>query len=103
MPTTTAESRDKLHSKLREVLGTNHANTLMGLIPPDRDALATKADIDGLDQRMDKLDQRMDKFDDRLWDIQEAIRAQTRTYITAMVAAMIGVGGITVATTAALL
>ncbi len=124
MPATTSESRDKLHSKLREVLGASHAGTLMGMLPPDSEQLATKADIEGLDrgldgldqrmdkldqrmdkldQRMDKLDQRMDKFDDRLWEIQETIRAQTRTYITAMVAAVIGVGGITVATTAALL
>lgn len=107
MPTTTSESRDKLHSKLREVLGPSHAGTLMGMLPPHSEQLATKADIEGLDrrlvgleQRFDGLDQRMEKFEDRLWDFHEALRAQTRIYITAMVTSMIGVGGLSFAAAA---
>jgi hypothetical protein len=105
----TEPNRDRLHGKLREVLGDDNAGTLIEMLPPDRDNLATKADITGLDQRMDALDQRMEKFDqrmekfeDRLWDFHEALRAQTRVFATITVTAMLGVGSLSFAAAALL-
>lgn len=69
----------------------------MEMLPPDANELATRTDIDGLDQRMDGLDQRMEKFEDRLWDFHEALRAQTRVYATIVVTAMLGVGSLSYA------
>ncbi|MFQ5524607.1 MAG: hypothetical protein ACE5F5_13725, partial [Acidimicrobiia bacterium] len=50
--------------------------------------------MDRLEERMDRLEELMVKFDQRLWDFHEALRAQTRVYITAMVSTMIGVGAL---------
>lgn len=83
--TLTAESRDRLYDKLRKVLGNQDANTLIEMIPPDRDRLATKADID-------RIDQRMEKFEAHMWDFHGALRAQTRIFATITVSAMLGVG-----------
>lgn len=111
---------DKLYSRLREVLGSNQAATLMGLLPDQeqfatkRDILALKSDIAHLDGRVDKIDGRMDqldgridrletsidKVDDRLWNLHEALRTQTRVYITATVSSMIGVGALSFAAAA---
>jgi predicted nuclease with TOPRIM domain len=109
-----ATERDSLQLKLREVLGEPHAATLMSLLPPDQSQLATKGDIndlsvrvDGLDVRMGRLEERMGrleglmvKFDERLWDFHEALRAQTRVYITAMVSTRVGVGALAFAAAA---
>ncbi len=102
--TVTQSGRDRLYNKLREVLGSDNAGILMEMLPPDVNELATRTDIDGLDQRMDGLDQRMDgldqrmeKFEDRLWDFHEALRAQTRVYATIVVTAMLGVGSLSFA------
>ncbi len=42
---------------------------------------------------MNRLETHMGGFDQPLWDFHEALRAQTRVYITATFASMIGVGG----------
>ncbi|MGH8946861.1 MAG: hypothetical protein ACRDVL_12035 [Acidimicrobiia bacterium] len=112
---TTRESRDRLYSRLREVLGPDQANTLIAMLPPDSNQLATKADVgevltrmdglegrmDGLETRMDRLETRMDglesrmeKLEDRVWDLHEVLRAQTRVYLTATVSSMLGVGSL---------
>lgn len=102
--TVTQSGRDRLYNKLREVLGSDNAGILMEMLPPDANELATRADMDnldqrmdGLDQRMDGLDQRMEKFEDRLWDLHEALRVQTRVYATIVVTAMLGVGSLSFA------
>ncbi len=94
------QDRDSLYTKLREVLGADQAKTLMGLLPPERDQLATQADIDGLGERMASLGERMaslakrmDRVEERLWDFHEALRAQTRIFVTTTVSAMFGVAG----------
>ena len=102
--------RDRLYSKLREVLGNENTSALIEMLTPDRDQLATKADIDRLDQRMekfeghlgdfqlatkgdiDRLDRRMEKFEGHLWDFHGALRGQTRIFATMTVTAMLGVG-----------
>jgi predicted nuclease with TOPRIM domain len=116
--------------KLREVLGDEQAATLMELLPPDREQLATKADIldlktelradlaelktelkadvtelrsefaelradvSLLNERMDRMESLMVKFDERLWEFHGALRSQTRTFVTATVSSMMGVGGL---------
>lgn len=105
--TTRAPKRDTLYQRLREVLGNDQAATLMELLPEHRDRLATKSDMKRIDQRfehvdsrMDQLDRRMEKFEDRLWDLQEALRAQTRTYIAASVGSTLSVGALAFAAAA---
>ena len=120
--TVTRESRDKLVEKLRAVLGPDNSDTLMSMFPKDFDGLATRADLEqiehdlsavksdladvkndlaevksettGIKADVARLDGRMDKFEDRLWDLHEAIRAQARVYVTAIVGGMIGLAGV---------
>lgn len=117
--------RDSLYVRLREVLGDEQAATLMELLPPDRERLATKADLsdvttelkadvaelkaDVADLRADfaslksdvaELKSSMVKFDERLWEFHGALRSQTRTFVTATVSSMIGVGGLAFAAAA---
>jgi predicted nuclease with TOPRIM domain len=128
--TTGIRDRDSLYVKLREVLGDKQAATLMELLPPDREQLATKADIldlktelradlaelktelkadvtelrsefgelradvSLLNERMDRMESLMVKFDERLWEFHGALRSQTRTFVTATVSSMMGVGGL---------
>jgi hypothetical protein len=42
----------------------------------------------------------MVKFDERLWEFHGALRSQTRTFVTATVSSMIGVGGLAFAAAA---
>ncbi|MGF1618845.1 MAG: hypothetical protein ACFCU2_13730 [Acidimicrobiia bacterium] len=116
--TTGIRDRDSLYVKLREVLGDEQAATLMGLLPPDREQLATKADIlnvktelkaDVAELKADiavlqsdvaELKSAMGKFDERLWEFHGALRSQTRTFVTATVSSMIGVGGLAFAAAA---
>ena len=130
--TTRIRDRDSLYVRLREVLGDEQAATLMELLPPDREQLATKADISDvktelhdvktelqdvktelraelaelkgdvarLNERMDRIETLMAKFDERLWEFHEALRSQTRTYVTATVSSMMGVGGLAFAAAA---
>jgi chromosome segregation ATPase len=138
--TTGIRDRDSLYVKLREVLGDEQAATLMELLPPDREQLATKADVlavktalkadieelrtelkadiaelrtelkaDVADLRADFASLKSDvadmkssmvKLDERLWEFHGALRSQTRTFVTATVSSMIGVGGLAFAAAA---
>jgi hypothetical protein len=109
--TTGIRDRDSLYVKLREVLGDKQAATLMELLPPDRDQLATKADIldvktelrsdlkdittlfSQINERMDRMESLMIRFDETLWQLHGTLRSQTRILFTAMLGATIGVGG----------
>lgn len=79
------------------------------MLPPDREQLATKADIDGLDQRMDRFEERMDRFEGHmerfekhLWDFHGALRSQVRTFAVITVTAMLGMGSLIVGAAAVL-
>jgi chromosome segregation ATPase len=137
--TTGIRDRDTLYVRLREVLGDEQAATLMELLPPDREQLATKADVlavktdlqevktDLQEVKTDLQDVKTDlqadiaelkaevaglkadfadmkssmvKFDERLWEFHGALRSQTRTFVTATVSSMIGVGGLAFAAAA---
>ena len=104
---TEERARQALYDRLEEVIGDDHAATLMQYLPPHPSDLATKSDLrelstdlghrmDGLDQRMDGIDQRMDRmerhmerFDDRLHDLHGALREQTRVFIAASAGTML--------------
>lgn len=112
--TTTQPKRDNLFKKLREVLGAENAGELIDMLPPHREPLATKADIDRLesgmrtdidrlDQRMERFEERMEKFEDHLWEFHGALRSQIRTFAAITVTAMLGMGSLIVGAAAVLL
>ncbi|CAN5863167.1 hypothetical protein BH23ACT5_BH23ACT5_02060 [soil metagenome] len=104
-----ATIRAELHSRLSEVLGIDHAGTLMAYLPGDEPA--TKSDLallkndvesvrrelaarmDGLDDRMDGLDHRMERFEEKLDakmdSFHHALLAQGRTYVIASVGSIL--------------
>jgi hypothetical protein len=94
-------ARRGLYARLEEVLGNDHAATLMRYLPSDRaDGLATSADVaalrldlgermDRFEQRMDRFEQRMDRFEDRMHDFHGALREQTRTFVISSIGTMV--------------
>jgi septal ring factor EnvC (AmiA/AmiB activator) len=58
------------------------------------DLAGVKSETTGIKADVARLDGRMDKFEDRLWDLHEAIRAQARVYVTAIVGGMVGLAGV---------
>lgn len=56
-------ARHSLYSRLEDVLGSEHAETLMTYLPRHQaDEVATKGDIARLEARFDRLEQRMDQM-----------------------------------------
>jgi hypothetical protein len=87
-------ARRGLYARLEEVLGNDHAATLMRYLPSDRaDGLATSADVAALrldlGERMDRFEQRMDRFEDRMHDFHGALREQTRTFVISSIGTMV--------------
>lgn len=81
-------ARHALYARLQEVLGGEHAETLMASLPhyPPAD-VATKADLARLEDRFDRLEDRFDRLEDRFDQL-------TRTFITTTVGAMIALTAI---------
>jgi hypothetical protein len=107
-----------LYARLEEVLGTEHAETLMTHLSV-RDDLATKSDVaavrsdiaalasrfdglegrfDGLEGRFERLDERidakLDHFGDRLERMYDLMHTQFRNYSVVMATAMTGLTAI---------
>lgn len=92
-------ARHALHSRLEDVLGPEHAETLMTFLPAHTGIeVATRGDIDLLhtdaerlrstiDLRLDRMDARFDKMDD-------VIREHQRFYVTALIGGMTGLSAI---------
>jgi len=81
--------RLQLAEAAKRAFGDEAGITLMELLPPVGWAdVATKHDLDRLDQRMDRLEQRMDRFEVKLDDVAREIRAQTWKLMTLMAAVM---------------
>jgi hypothetical protein len=87
---TEERARLALHRRLEQVLGSEHAVTLVASLPPPDDRVATARDLarletrmDHLDARMDHLEARMDRLEQRVDGLYVEIRAQTRTYLVA--------------------
>lgn len=107
--------RNALYARLQEVLGPEHAVTLMSHMPTETD-LATKADFaalgdrldlrfDGIDVRLEQVEPRFDRleahmvrFDDKLDGFHEALRDQSRTYMLTMTGVMASFAAVIVAT-----
>lgn len=90
--------RAGLYARLSEVLGVEHAGTLMSYLPGEEPA--DKGDIRHLHDRMGQLDDRMDRFevriearfdrfDDRLDNFHAALRDQIRTFALVSVASIL--------------
>jgi predicted nuclease with TOPRIM domain len=102
-----------LYARLEEVLGAEHADTLMTRLPPPPDELARKADVDrqfeavgvrfdnleqrfdGLEERFDRLEHRVDRIEDRFDRVDqnmhhmfEMMQKQLKTNTTMMVTSM---------------
>ena len=107
----TLGAQSALYARLEEVLGQEHAVTLMSHIPTEAE-LATKADLialgdrldarlDGrlgqVESRMDRLEAHMVRFDEKLDGFHEALRDQTRTYMFTMTGVMASFAAIIIA------
>lgn len=99
------QSRHELHQKLEEVLGREAARTLMAHLPAGgSERVATKADLEQLQERMDariellemRLGGRLDLFEGRvggeLGEVYKELSAHTRTVVYANLAAVMTTG-----------
>lgn len=110
-------ARHELHSRLRDAIGEQAAATLMDYLPPVGWAdVATKRDLDALEQRIDArfdaLDSRFDVVEARVeariealradlrGEITTAITAQTRTFMFAVLGSNLTIAGIAFAAAA---
>ena len=78
---TTETPRVALFVRLTEVLGPEHASTLMTFLPTDEPA--TRSDVNALGERMDRFEVRLNQYDVRFDHLHEAMRQQTRSFILA--------------------
>ncbi len=71
-----------MYSRLEDVLGPGHAETLMTHLPQHRaDEVATKADIARLEARFDRLEGRLDQMQRTLvWSIVGSMTALTAIF-----------------------
>lgn len=77
-------ARHALYSRLEDVLGPEHAETLMTHLPTHRSGeVATKADIDRLEHR---IDSRFQAFDHRLDQMQRTLVVSIVGSMTALTA-----------------
>lgn len=81
MTTVDEGRRHKLYRTLERQLGDEDAQTMMSLLPPtDWAGVATKDDIAALEGRIGAVERRMEA-------LEQAMRDQTKSYITWMLAA----------------
>jgi outer membrane murein-binding lipoprotein Lpp len=89
-------ARHALYSVLQDVLGEEHADTLMTHLPQHRsDEVATGDDIARLETRFDRMDDRFDRMEDRIdqlaievREMNGVMRDQLRTYSLGTIGAM---------------
>lgn len=100
------DRRSRSFERLAAAIGRDEAVTLFDLLPPPRTELATRADLELVDQRFDAVDQRFDAVDQRLDRIEEALRdlrgevvtaiaGQTRALVLGVLTATVSIGGLT--------
>ena len=95
-----------LYARLEEVLGAEHADTLMTRLPPPPDELAKQAEMvlrfddvnlqfkavgvrfDGLERRFERLEDRLDHIDESMHHMFEMMLKQQKSSTTMMVTAM---------------
>ena len=90
------QSRYALHRQLEEVLGADHASTLMAHLPPVGWAdVATKHDVVALETR---IDDRLAILESRiLLELHRTLATHTRAMMFGMIAAMATFAGVVVA------
>ena len=85
---TSEAARHALYAELEQLLGTEHADTLMTSLPMgSTDQQATKAGVDRLEARFDVLETRFDRLEDRfegLEDKFDAFAAEIRAEVREM-------------------
>lgn len=107
---TSQAARHALYARLEQVLGDEHADTLMTSLPMETaDRLATKEDIGrledrmiGLESRFDRLEERMEarftefaaEFRSEVREMRKAQQDQFRTYTITMVGSMTALAAI---------
>jgi len=77
-----------LYARLEEVLGVEHADTLMSHLPDRADELATKSDIATVRSDLASLATRFERLEDRFDRIQEMMHTQLKTYSVISLSAM---------------
>ena len=100
-------ARHDLFTRLEETLGAEHASTLMTYLPPvDFAELATKRDLEQLEQRFEHrfelIDQRFELLEQRLiavfrGELNAAVSSQTRAMIFTMAGTVVSLGGLALA------
>lgn len=101
--------RSALFEAAARVLGEDHAMTMFELLPPPKTDLATRADLDLLEERLDQLEAGMrtemallreELLSAFRGELVSAIAGQTRGIVVAImaaiIAAVIGIGGLAV-------
>ena len=94
--TTSEPARHAMYARLQQVLGPEHANTLMTYLPQHRsDEVATKSDIEHLgskfehlETRFDRLEARFDGLETRFDHFQDVVRDQQKFYVGVTVGSM---------------
>jgi hypothetical protein len=102
-----SDRHGKLFTRLEETLGAEHASTLMTYLPPvDFAELATKRDLEQLEQRFEHrfelIDQRFELLEQRLiavfrGELNAAVSSQTRAMIFTMAGTVVSLGGLALA------
>lgn len=89
-------ARHELHARLDEVLGPEHADTLMSYLPPvGWPDVARKRDLDAFAERMEAvISHELGGFRHGLGGLQGALAAQTRTLLLGMSGLFITAAGI---------
>ena len=90
---TSEVARHALYAQLEQVLGTEHADTLMTGLPMEQAGqLASKTDIDQLDKKFDRLEANFDAFAAKIRgevrEMHKLMYQQFRNYSITMVGAM---------------
>jgi hypothetical protein len=68
-----------LYAELEQLLGTEHADTLVTSLPMEStDQLATKTDVEGLEEKFDRLEKKFDRLENRFGAFAAEIRGEVR-------------------------
>jgi hypothetical protein len=82
------QTRHALHTRFEEILGREHAAAAMTAYPPAGEALATRGDLERLEERLSL------RFEASLHrEIHTAITAQTRTVLFGVIGTVMATGG----------
>ncbi|MTV25290.1 hypothetical protein FTX61_07690 [Nitriliruptoraceae bacterium ZYF776] len=95
--------RSALRQRLEDTLGHDEAATMFELLPPVGREPATRDDLRfaRFDGRFEQFDHRFDRLDDRFdqlhAEVRQAITGQTRSVVTGVLTAVVGIGGLSLA------